>query len=53
MRINARMQNAECRMISGFGILFLFGMLHFYKIVTIFRKKEFTNRDFFDRIVRL
>ena len=39
--------------IFGFGILFLFGMLHFYKIVMIFRKKEFTNRLFFDRIVRL
>ena len=47
------MQNAECRMISGFGILFLFGMQHFYKIVMIFRKKEFTNGDIFDRIVRL
>ena len=26
---------------------------HFYKFVMIFRKKEFTNRPFFDRIVRL
>ena len=47
------MQNAECRMISVFGILFLIGTMYFYKIVMIFRKKEFTNRDFFDRIVRL
>ncbi len=28
-------------------------ILHFYKFVMIFRKKEWTNLDFFDRMVRL
>ena len=61
------MLNAKCRVLnegsaSLLSTLWLYMEIilhfalciqHFYKFVMIFRKKEFTNRPFFDRIVRL
>ena len=61
------MLNAKCRVLNeGSASLlstlwlymeiilhFALCILHFYKIVMFFRKKQFTNHDFFDRIVRL
>ena len=61
------MLNAKCRVLnegsaSLLSTLWLYMEIilhfalciqHFYKFVMIFRKKEFTNRPFFDRIVLL
>ncbi len=57
------MQSAECgnsfpiqHSLTFLGEIildFVFCILHFYKIIMNFRKKQWTNRTFFDRIVRL
>jgi hypothetical protein len=48
------MENAEIDTLRGSEMLpAVRRTQNFHKNVMFFRKKQFTNRDFFDRIVRL